>query len=250
MAFEILLLLLFMGALAGFVDTLAGGGGMLTLPTLLYVGLPPDAALATNKMQGSVGTVTASLYFLRRGHLKWSLLWPNLIACALGSACGTAAVMVLPKQGLQLALPLVLFAIALILLKMPKLGQVQVKARLEALPFMFAALMPIGFYDGFLGPGTGSFFLMALIALRGLNLQQATIEAKAYNATTNVCSLLVFLWGGAIVWSAAAAMAGGQIIGARLASGMIIRHGQALIRPLAIAMSMLMSLALAYRYWF
>ena len=116
--------------------------------------------------------------------------------------------------------------------------------------FALAAALPIGFYDGFLGPGTGSFFMLALISLRGYTLQNATIEAKVYNATTNLVSLLVFLIGGKIVWLAGFAMAVGQILGARLAAGLIISKGNRLIRPAVIAMSLIMSAVLAHRYWF
>lgn len=116
--------------------------------------------------------------------------------------------------------------------------------------FALATALPIGFYDGFIGPGTGSFFLLALIALRGKLLSDATIEAKAYNATTNLVSLFVFMLGGKIMWLFGFVMAGGQVLGARIASGMIVSRGNRIIRPMVIGMSMLMSVVLAYRYWF
>ena len=156
----------------------------------------------------------------------------------------------LPKEALQQALPLLLAAVALIFIFMPSLGTVAREARLPYGKFALAAALPIGFYDGFLGPGTGSFFMLALISLRGYTLQNATIEAKVYNATTNLVSLLVFLIGGKIVWLAGFAMAVGQILGARLAAGLIISKGNRLIRPAVIAMSLIMSAVLAHRYWF
>ena len=145
---------------------------------------------------------------------------------------------------------MLLAAVALIFIFMPSLGTVAREARLPYGKFVLAAALPIGFYDGFLGPGTGSFFMLALISLRGYTLQNATIEAKAYNATTNLVSLLVFLLGGKIVWLAGFAMAAGQILGARLAAGLIISKGNQLIRPAVIAMSLIMSAVLAHRYWF
>lgn len=250
MAIEILLLLFMAATLAGFVDTLAGGGGMLTLPSLLLAGLPPDAALATNKLQGSFGTVAATWYFVRRGQIRFSIIWPGILASAIGAALGTVTVQILPKDWLQTAIPALIFAVALIFVFMPKLGEVSGAARWPMLLFAAAAVLPIGFYDGFIGPGTGSFFLLALIALRGKMLSDATIEAKAYNATTNLVSLFVFMLGGKIVWIAGFAMAGGQIIGARIASAMIVSKGNRIIRPMVIVMSMIMSAVLAYRYWF
>ena len=246
----ILALLALVGIVAGFVDTLAGGGGMLTIPSLLLAGLPPDAALATNKLQGSCGTLLATGYFVKRGQIRFCCLLPGIAACALGAACGTLTVQYLPKEALQQALPLLLAVVALIFIFMPSLGSVAREARLPYGKFALAAALPIGFYDGFLGPGTGSFFMLALISLRGYTLQNATIEAKAYNATTNLVSLLVFLIGGKIVWLAGVAMAVGQILGARLAAGLIISKGNRLIRPAVIAMSLIMSAVLAHRYWF
>ena len=246
----VLALLALVGTVAGFVDTLAGGGGMLTIPALLLAGLPPDAALATNKLQGSFGTLSATWYFVKRGQIAFRRLLPGIAACAAGAACGTLTVQYLPQALLQQALPLLLAAVALVFIFMPSLGAVAREARLPFAGFVAAAALPIGFYDGFLGPGTGSFFMLALISLRGYTLQQATIEAKAYNATTNLVSLLVFLAGGKIVWLAGLVMAAGQLLGARLAAGLIVSKGNRLIRPAVIAMSLIMSAVLAHRYWF
>lgn len=237
------------GALAGFVDTLAGGGGMLTIPALLIAGLPPDNALSTNKLQGSFGTLYAAWYFIKRGHLNFRRLLPVVIACAIGAILGSTAVQLLPKDWLNNVIPLLLIAVAAVFIFMPALGEVEQEARLPLNTFLLAAAAPIGFYDGFLGPGTGSFFLLALITLRGLTLQNATIEAKLYNATTNLAALFIFILGGKILWLVGFAMAGGQLIGARIASGMILSKGNKLIRPMVITMSVLMSLYLMARNW-
>ena len=247
---ELLIILLVVGAFAGFVDTLAGGGGMITLPALLMSGLTPEAALATNKLQGSFGTVSASWYFVRRGELLWSNIRFGVLSTAIGAACGTLAVQFLPNAWLETIIPALLIGVAFIFLFMPNVGEIDREARLLFPLFATAAAFPIAFYDGFLGPGTGSFFLLALITLRGKSLRNATIEAKAYNATTNVVSLLIFMFGGHIVWAYGLSMAVGQLIGARLASRMIMIKGNRLIRPMVIVVSLLMSGVLAYRYWF
>ncbi|UJF24775.1 TSUP family transporter [Suttonella sp. R2A3] len=250
MSYElILILLLLTGIFAGFVDTIAGGGGMITLPALLMSGLPPDAALATNKLQGSFGTVSASVYFIRRGELDWRKILPGLIATIIGAGAGTLTVQFLPNQWLQTVIPILLLVVAFIFLFMPSVGEFDRDARMALPLFAVSAALPIGFYDGFLGPGTGSFFLLALITLRGKNLRNATIEAKAYNAATNVTSLVLFMIGGSIVWLSGLAMAAGQLVGARIASNLIIDKGNALIRPMVIIVSIIMSAILAYRYW-
>lgn len=250
MLLQILFLLFLVALSAGFIDTLAGGGGMLTIPALLISGLPPESALATNKLQASFGTVSASWYFIRRGQLNWRALLPAMMLCALGAISGTLLVHYLSSAWLEKIIPLLLMSVALLFIRLPKLGEVEHKARLSLLFFSACIALPIGFYDGFLGPGTGSFFLLALITLRGLTLQQATIEAKAFNAITNLTSLAIFSLTGNIVWQVGLTMAIGQLIGARLASGLIMRQGNRLIRPIVVSMSIVMSAILAYKYWF
>lgn len=243
-------LLLAVGATAGFVDTLAGGGGMLTLPALLLTGLSPDAALATNKLQGCFGTVSACRYFIRRGHLPIRRYIAPISVCACGAMLGTTAVQWFSKAWLNNVIPILLLLVACLFIFMPQLGRDKRDARLPLWYFWGAVVLPIAFYDGFLGPGTGSFFLLALITLRGNTLQQATIEAKLYNATTNLVSLLVFLLSGKVVWTAGLVMATGQIFGARIASGMILTKGHTLIRPMVITVSVMMSFYLMGKYYF
>ena len=141
--FWILALLTLVGIVAGFVDTLAGGGGMLTIPSLLLAGLPP--ALATNKLQGSCGTLLATWYFVKRGQIQFRRLLPGIAACALGAACGTLTVQYLPKEALQQALPLLLAVVALIFIFMPSLGSVAREARLPYGRFALAAALPSAF---------------------------------------------------------------------------------------------------------
>ncbi len=243
-------ILFFTAMIAGFVDTLAGGGGMLSIPALLMAGLPPDQALATNKMQGTVGTTSACWYFLRRKELHWSQINVSLITSCLGAVLGALAILFLDKGFLEHLIPALLMAIAIVMLTMPQIGSVEKLARQGGFSFAVAFALPIGFYDGFFGPGTGTFFMLALVAMRGLTIQQATIRAKALNMASNFVALLVFLFHGKIVWPYGLIMAGGQILGARIASAMIIRKGNKLIRPLVIAMSMIISCVLAVKYWF
>lgn len=244
-----LILLFIVGLSAGFIDTLAGGGGMITVPALLISGLPPDAALATNKLQGSFGTLSASLYFIKTGHLNLKKTGAGIISCALGAAFGTISVQLLPNQYLITILPILLLSVAILFIFLPQLGAIEQEARLKPRHFILSALLPIAFYDGFLGPGTGSFFMLALIALQGKTLQNATIEAKIYNATTNLISLLVFMLSGKIVWLIGLTMAFGQILGARLASRLILNKGNRLIRPMVILISILLSIYLILRNW-
>lgn len=242
-------LLLLAGTAAGFVDTLAGGGGMITLPSLLLAGLSPEAALATNKLQGCFGTISASRYFILQGQLPIRRCIVPVLVCALGAMLGTTALQFFSAQRLSRIIPVLLLLIACLFIFMPQLGQQQKNARLPPWYFTGAVLLPIAFYDGFLGPGTGSFFLLSLITLRGNTLQQATIKAKLYNAATNLVSLLVFLLSGKILWAAGLTMAAGQILGAQIAAKLVLSKGYALIRPMIIGVSVLMSFYLILRQY-
>ena len=239
------LLLPLVAAVAGFIDTLAGGGGLLTVPALLLAGLPPLNALATNKVQGSMGTLTASLMLMRKGLLKPAHIRAALLLCFLAAGCGTALVQFLPGPLLRDIIPLVLILIAAYFLLVPAAGQVAARPRLGQRLYQSVVLPAIAFYDGLIGPGTGSFFTLAGVALRGQTLLQATVQAKAFNFMSNLASVAVFVLGGYVLWLTALSMMLGQMLGASLASHVMVRGGARLIRPAIVVMS----LAMLLRFW-
>ncbi len=239
------LLLPLVATVAGFIDTLAGGGGLLTVPALLLAGLPPLSALATNKVQGSMGTLTASFMLMRKGLLKAAGIRTALLLCFLAAGCGTALVQFLPAPLLHYIIPLVLTLIAAYFLLAPAVGQVAAHPRLGQRLYQSAVLPAIAFYDGLIGPGTGSFFTLAGVALRGQTLLQATVHAKAFNFMSNLASVAVFVLGGYVLWLTALSMMLGQMLGASLASHVMVRGGARLIRPAIVVMS----LAMLLRFW-
>ena len=208
---------------AGFVDTVAGGGGLITIPVLLGVGLPPHIALATNRLQACFGSGMASLHFIRSGlvdikSLVWVILW--IFLCA---AAGTFAVLAISPDALKVIIPFLLIAIFLYVLFSPKIGEEDRASKLA--PFAFYAIFGalLGFYDGFLGPGTGSFWTFALVALLGLNMKKAVAQTKILNFASNIFSLFVFIASGNILWLLGLCMGIGQLIGARLGAAMVIK---------------------------
>lgn len=237
---DVLLVLFLVAVLAGFLDTLAGGGGLIALPALLMAGVPPLAALGTNKLQGSFGTATASWMMARMGRVKWrDVRWLMLVAF-IGSASGSVAVQFVDVGVLSFLIPIVLSGTALYFLLMPK-AQVggSVSARRGRL-FRFLAVPGIGWYDGMFGPGTGSFFSLAGVSLRGQGLVEATATAKALNFATNVAALLVFLSAGEVVWLAGAVMICGQLVGAWLGSHCLLRIDPRVLRALVVVMCLAM----------
>lgn len=225
---------LFVAAMAaGFVDAIAGGGGLITVPALLAAGVSPVAAIATNKIQGSFGTASATWTFWRKGRIDFALLkWP-LIATVVGAAVGSVTVSFIDTAWLMVLLPVLLVGIAIYFLVGPKASDEDVHARLT--PFAFGAVAGgIGFYDGFFGPGTGSFFALALVTLLGMGLTRATAHTKALNFASNAISVVVFAIGGHVLWALGLTMAVGQVIGGWLGSHAAMRFGPRIIRPLLV----------------
>ena len=234
---EIIVLLCLAAVAAGFVDAIAGGGGLITVPALLAAGIPPVAAIATNKVQSSFGTASATWSYWRAGRINFGLLkWP-LAATLVGAGLGAFAVTVVDTRWLMVLLPVLLIAIALYFLFGPKASDEDAHARLTPLAYS-AVAGGIGFYDGFFGPGTGSFFALSLVTLMGMGLTRATANTKALNLMSNVISVVVLAAGGHVLWLLGGAMAVGQVIGGRLGAHSAMRFGPRLIRPLLVVISL------------
>jgi uncharacterized membrane protein YfcA len=237
---EILAILFVAATIAGFVDTLAGGGGLITIPVLLLAQVPPLQALATNKLQGSFGTLTATLMLIRKDLLKVADIRVLLVCSLVGAALGAAALQFVKMAVLDLAVPIVLIVIALYFLLAPNAGAVDRKPRIGETAYRLFVVPLIGFYDGMFGPGTGSFFSLAGVALRGQNLIMATAHAKLLNFGSNIASLMVFIIGGKVLWVTGSVMIVGQVIGAWLGAHAMIRGGTRLIRPVIVTVCFVM----------
>jgi uncharacterized protein len=237
---EVLAALFSAAMIAGFVDAIAGGGGLITIPVLLLAQVPPLHALATNKLQGSFGSLTASVMALRRGLVHWSDMRILFVCSLIGSAIGAFAVQFVRAQTLDIVIPVVLVAIAMYFLLAPNAGAVEKKPRVNQAAYRGVVVPGIGFYDGMFGPGTGSFFSLAGVALRGQNLLTATAQAKVLNFASNIASLVVFIAGGKVLWTAGAAMVIGQVIGAWGGSHAMVRGGTKLIRPMIVTVCVVM----------
>lgn len=234
------------GATAGFVDAIAGGGGMIALPALLSVGVPPVAALATNKMQSVVGTAMAALTYWRRGFVDLRALIPAIALTYAGSLVGALVVRQLDTSLLDIAVPVALIAIALYFLLAPNLSDADRAARLPFRLFVPVMGLLIGFYDGVFGPGTGSFFTIGFVLLFGLGLTRASGSTKALNLVSNLAALTIFIPAGDVIWPAALVMAGGQLIGGYVGARTGIRYGARVIRPLVVIVSVLLALRLLF----
>ncbi|MEB3465833.1 TSUP family transporter [Pasteurella multocida] len=248
---NVFVLLFAVALVAGFIDAIAGGGGLITIPALLMTGMTPALALGTNKLQACGGSFSASLYFLRQRAVNLAEVWLILLMTFIGASLGTVLIQLVDSAIIKKVLPFLILAIGLYFLFSPTLGNEDRQKRISYLGFAFSAGLGIGFYDGFFGPGTGSLLSLAFVMLLGFNLTKATAHAKVLNFTSNVASLIFFLIGGQIMWSVGFAMMAGQFIGANLGAKMVLSKGKTLIRPMVVVMSFIMTIKMAYdQGWF
>lgn len=234
------------GVVAGFVDAVAGGGGLIALPALLSAGLPPVAALATNKAQSVVGTFTAAFTFWRSGYVAIRTLVPGIVATFVGSYFGAIVVKAIDTSALAVAVPVAIIAVALYFTFSPSIKDVDRTARLKFSIFVPVIGLIIGFYDGLFGPGTGSFFMLCFVALFGLSATRASAHTKVLNVTSNLAALALFIPAGDVLWPVAIVMAIGQLIGGYLGALTGIKYGAKVIRPLVIAVSIALAIRLLF----
>jgi uncharacterized membrane protein YfcA len=241
-----LLLLFFTALTAGFVDSIAGGGGLLTVPALLFAGLPPQMALGTNKLQSSCGTAVAVYRYAGSGLVDWRDVRFAVPASFLSAVGGALLVGSLPDTLLRKCVPALLIVVAVYMVasrepaRSGRGGGVEATGILKGLgPAVFglSAGLVLGFYDGFFGPGVGAFWTVACMTLLGLGAVQATAYTKAVNLASNLGSLTVFLAAGKVDWRCAGVMVCGQLLGARAGSGVVLRGGARVIRPLLVAVA-------------
>ena len=238
---EIVLFLFGVAMIAGWVDTIAGGGGLLTVPSLLLAGVPPAVALATNKLQGSAGTLTAAIYFIKKDAVNLREMKWLIAATFFGSVIGSWLVLQIDAGLLLAYLPILLILVGLYFLFSPNIGDEDRKRKLTQTGFAIAICPLLGFYDGFIGPGTGSFMALSFVLLCGYNLSKATANTKVLNFTSNISSLLYFVIFGEVFWLIGLVMIVGQLIGATIGAKMVMEKGSVLIRPIVVIVCFVMS---------
>jgi uncharacterized protein len=234
---ETLAFLMAAALVAGCIDAMAGGGGLIALPALLAAGVPPVPAVATNKLQSSLGTFGACIAYARAGHMDLKAFrWP-IIAAFIGSVGGAWLIQRVSPAILAGLMPALLIALAAYFTFSPKVSEMDRHSRvgIVALSLLIGG---IGFYDGFFGPGAGAFYTTIFVALGGLGLVRATAQTKAANFASNIAGLMTMIAGGHVIWVAGLAMAVGSITGGQIGSHLAMRFGSKLIRPLLIVMSL------------
>lgn len=238
------------GTFAGFVDSIAGGGGIITVPVLLASGLPPHLALGTNKLQSSFGSFTASMNYMHKGLVNLKDVLIGVLFTFIGAVLGTTSILFLNASFLEKFIPLMLIGIFLYTLFSPKMGENDRHEVMSENAFYLIFGIGIGFYDGFFGPGTGSFWTIAFVALLGLNLKSATARTKIMNFTSNIVSLAVFIIGGKVLWLIGILMGVGQVFGAYLGSTLVVKKEIKFVRVFFLVVVGITILKLVYSSYF
>lgn len=247
-----LLLLVLAAFCAGWIDAAVGGGGLVQLPALLLVpGIGPVQALATNKLSSLAGTTASSLSYLRRTQPDLGTALPMAAVALPSAAAGAALAARLPTEVFKPVILLALVAVAVVTIVRPSLGR-ETRLRFRGAPHLLLALLlggAIGFYDGLLGPGTGTFLIIGLAGLLGYDFLLAGAKAKIVNLATNLGALLFFAPHGAVLWGLGAVMGAASVLGGLLGSRVAIAGGQRFLRIALLVVVTALVLRLGADLW-
>jgi uncharacterized membrane protein YfcA len=239
------LFLIVAGFFAGFVDAIAGGGGLISLPAFLAIGLPPYTALGTNKMVGVATAFASSNRYRFSGLLSWRELAPLFAAAMVLSWCGAFTATHIDPKVLRPVILILLVVAALLVAFRERLGLRQVPERYKG-PLLWVLPPAIGFYDGFFGPGTGTFMMITFLFVAGLDLLKASAKSRVVNLASNIGALLWFVPHGDVRFQLALPAAIASFVGGVLGAGLAVRRGSGLIRPVFIAVTWALILKVAY----
>ena len=230
--------------LAGFVDAIGGGGGLISLPAYLIAGLPAHQAIATNKLSATCGTALAAFRFARQGYIRWRLALPAMAAAVVGAWCGAHLSLLVDSAVLTKVLYVILPVTAVLVLRKDTFRERPEQSEPDRRTALIAAAasLIIGVYDGFYGPGTGTFLIIAFSLLAHMDVRMANGQCKAINLTTNVTSLIVFLRGGQVLLVLGLAAAVCNMLGGWLGAGMAMRAGAKITRPIILLVLVLLAL--------
>ncbi|MFB6468988.1 TSUP family transporter [Cytobacillus sp. Hz8] len=247
---SLLLILVVFGFLAAFIDSVVGGGGLISLPALLFTGLSPASAVATNKLAGTIGSLTSTIMFYRSGKLELKSIYKLFPLVFIGSMIGAWTVHLMNPNVLKPLMLIMLAAVAIYTIFKKDWGNVSTykKLSMRYLLLFMVLIFAIGFYDGFLGPGTGSFLMFAFLMI-GFDFLKAAGNAKFLNFGSNIAALLMFMYLGQINYAYGIPMGMAQFLGAVCGSRFAIKRGSGYVRALFIAVTFLLLAKNTYDYF-
>lgn len=246
---HILILLTFVSFSAGFIDSVAGGGGLLMIPSLLLAGIPSHNALGTNKFVAIFGSATASITFALNKKIIWRIALLGVVFSLLGSVCGTKTILLFDKQTVEKIILTILPFTAIITFIPKKKIKSDVSDFTSRELYVYSPIICfcLGFYDGFFGPGTGTFLILAFYSLLGMNMMNASAVAKVVNLASGVGSFITFAIKGNVLYSIGIPLAMANILGSFIGSKIAIKKGQGFIKIIIIAVFVIMFASLLLR---
>jgi uncharacterized protein len=224
---------------AAAVDAIGGGGGLINVPALLLAGLPVPVALGTNKLAGIAGTATATATFAAARAIRWPLVIAGAVAALAGAVLGTRTVLHVDQASLRIIVSVLLLAVSTLAAVRPQLGTEPAHAAQRSIWRSGAIGFATGFYDGFFGPGAGTFMIFLLVAWLGLDFLAASGVAKVMNFASNLGAIAVFALAGAIDYRIGVVMAAGAVAGSFTGSRLAIVRGARFVRYVFLAMAWL-----------
>jgi uncharacterized membrane protein YfcA len=238
---EIIILGLGMFA-AGFIDSIAGGGGLISVPALMMTGMPPHLVLGTNKMVGSLSSFTSSYEFFKSNKLNKELLKLMIPFAFIGAVIGVITVQYISPKILEILIPFMILAVAIYTIISKEVGMVNGYTEMNRKNTIMGRILTsaLGFYDGFFGPGTGTFFMFGLVKIFKFDFTVATANTKVLNFTSGFAALLTFIFNGQVNLKYGAISALFIIAGAKVGSKMAIKNGAKFIKPIFVSMSIVM----------
>lgn len=237
---------------AAFVDAIAGGGGLISLPAYMITGMPAHMAIASNKFSAAVGTLIATVRFIKSGNLHMKAALQTAAFALVGSVIGAKLALFTSDYYLRIAMMILLPCVAVFVLfnrrQMGEESRFEQLSRARVFFGMLAAGMLIGIYDGFFGPGTGTFLILAFTTVLGFDLKRACGNTKIVNLTTNVSALVVFILAGQVYYAVAIPAMFFSILGNWLGSGLAIKKGARFVRPVMIFVLCLLFIKMIYDF--
>ncbi len=249
LSIQILIILSFVAFFAGVIDTIAGGGGLITVPALMMSGLNPILALGTNKLQSSISEISATIHFAKNGKINFKRIWIYLVLTAIGSSIGGIILQLIHIKTLENIIPFLLLGVFIYYVFHKQRDEATHHNKVSFKKLIFIGPI-IGFYNGFFGPGTGSIWSIALMKFSALDIKQATMYTKPLNFVGNIASLIVFLFSGKIYFIGALAMGIGSFIGGKVGAIFVVYKNSSIIRNIFIAMMFISIVSLFWKNYF
>lgn len=236
--------------LGSFMDAIAGGGGIITVPTYLLAGLPIHMALGTNKLSASIGTLASTGRFIKEGYVNWRLAAPSVALALIGAAIGTKVQLLVDAKYLQYLLLAVLPAVAFIVLRRHSFPEEpgEINPRRQA-AIVFAASFVVGTYDGFYGPGTGTFLILIFTVWAKMDIRTAAGNVKVVNLSSGIGSLMTSMLHGQVFWILGLITAVAAFAGHFAGAGLAIKNGSKIVRPTVLIVLALLAVKILWGFF-